>query len=107
MDGSAVTPASSNIFQVNEECKKLDPEIADLFHRTAARLLFAAKRSRPDLQTAIAFLCTRVKNPDKEDSEKLKRVIRSYQGNGVELSHKIFTGFTVQGTSQLNLRNLI
>ena len=38
--------------------------------------MFAAKRSRPDLQTAIAFLCTRVKNPDKNDYEKLKRVIK-------------------------------
>jgi len=72
MDGSAVTSTSSNLFQVNEECEKLDPETADLFHRTVARLLFAATRSRPDLQTAIAFLCTRVKNSDKEDYEKLK-----------------------------------
>ena len=76
MDGSAVTPAANDLFQVDEECEKLDPETADLFHRTVARLLFAAKRSRPDLQTAIAFLCTRVKNPDKNDYEKLKRVIK-------------------------------
>ena len=60
MDGSAVTPASSNLFQVDEECEKLDPETANLFHRKVTRLLFAAKRSRPDLQITIAFLCMRV-----------------------------------------------
>ena len=76
MDGSAITPASNDLFKVNDECEQLDPETADLFHRTVARLLFAAKRARPDLQIAIAFLCTRVKNPDKEDYEKLARVIR-------------------------------
>ena len=40
-----------------------------------AKLLFAAKRARPDLQTAIAFLCTRVKSPDLDDWKKLIRVL--------------------------------
>jgi hypothetical protein len=39
-------------------------------------LLFAAKRARPDIQTAIAFLCTRVKAPDVDDYKKLSRVVK-------------------------------
>ena len=38
-----------------------------------------AKRSRPDIQTAIAFLCTRVKSPDEHDWKKLGRVMKYLQ----------------------------
>ena len=76
MDGIAVNVASEHLFKVNPECEKLDHEVADYFHRTVARLLFASKRARPDLQTAVAFLCTRVAKPDKDDYKKLKRVIQ-------------------------------
>ena len=40
-----------------------------------AKLLFAAKRARPDIQTAIAFLCTRMQAPDEDDWKKLVRVL--------------------------------
>jgi hypothetical protein len=76
MDGRAVTVASDHLFKVDPKCEKLDPETNDFFHRTVARLLFASKRSRPDLQTAVAFLCTRVASSDKDDYKKLKRVIQ-------------------------------
>ena len=36
MDGSAIKPAANDLFQVDEECEKLDSETADLFHRTVA-----------------------------------------------------------------------
>jgi hypothetical protein len=54
----------------------LDNEQSDLFHHITARLLFLCKRARPDIQTAVAFLCTRVKAPDTDDYKKLARVIR-------------------------------
>jgi hypothetical protein len=76
MDGKAVNPASDHLFKVNEECEKLNPETNDFFHRTVARLLFASKRARPDLQTAVAFLCTRVASSDDDDYKKLKKVIQ-------------------------------
>jgi hypothetical protein len=40
MDGATVTVASNHLFTVNQECEKLDPETADYYHRTVARLLF-------------------------------------------------------------------
>ena len=41
-----------------------------------ARLLFAVKRARPDIPVAIAYLCTRVREPTEDDYLKLTRVIR-------------------------------
>jgi hypothetical protein len=40
-----------------------------------AKLLFLCKRGRPDIQTPIALLCTRVKDPDVDDYKKLRRVV--------------------------------
>jgi hypothetical protein len=75
MKGETVTPVHSKLFQVNPECDKLDDKTADWFHRTVARLLFASKQARPDLQTDVAYLCTRVACPDKDDYGKLKKLI--------------------------------
>ena len=38
------------------------------------------KRARPDLETAVAFLCTRVSKSDKHDWKKLKRVLKYVYG---------------------------
>ena len=37
--------------------------------------MFLGKRARPDIQTVIEFLCTRVKVADKDDYKKLERVM--------------------------------
>ena len=37
-------------------------------------------RAQRDIQTAVAFLCTRVKKPDEDDWEKLKRVLKYLNG---------------------------
>jgi hypothetical protein len=61
MNGTAPTPASDNLFDVDEDSIALNKKESDFFHRTTARLLFAAKRARPDLKVAVAYLCTRAK----------------------------------------------
>ncbi|MGK3737709.1 MAG: hypothetical protein ACI90V_004556, partial [Bacillariaceae sp.] len=76
MNGTSPTPASDNLFDVDEDSPALSEKEADFFHRTTARLLFAAKRARPDLQVAVAYLCTRVKSPNQSDYRKLTRVIK-------------------------------
>jgi hypothetical protein len=65
MKGTSPTPASDRLFDAEEESPPLNEKEADFFHRTTARLLFAAKRARPDLQVAVAYLCTRVKSPNQ------------------------------------------
>ena len=76
MNGSAKTPAASHLFNVNKEAKKLQEESAQLFHHLVAKLLYLSRRTRQDIQTAVAFLCTRVQCPDEDDYKKLTRVMQ-------------------------------
>jgi hypothetical protein len=64
MNGTSPTPASDNLFDMEDDYIPLNEKESDFFHRTTARLLFAANRARPDLQVAVAYLCTRVKCPN-------------------------------------------
>ena len=68
---TSIFPANDNLFKLNEDPPHLDNKKSDLFHRITARLLFAAKRARPDIQVCVAFLCTRVKDPHEDDYKKL------------------------------------
>jgi Reverse transcriptase (RNA-dependent DNA polymerase) len=68
MDGTSNTPAANHLFDVGDDDPTLlDEEEAEMFHRNVAKLLFLCKRARPDIQTAVSFLCTRVKAPDDDD----------------------------------------
>jgi len=58
---------------VNENAEKLDKEKADLFHSVVAKLLYITKTSRPDIDTAVAFLTTRVSKSDVDDFKKIKK----------------------------------
>jgi hypothetical protein len=78
--GEAATPAANHLFVVNANAEQLDEETAQTFHRIVAKLLFLCKRARPDIQTAVAFLCTRVKPPDVDDWKKLKRTMKYLRG---------------------------
>mmetsp|Transcript_18918 Transcript_18918/g.27199 ORF Transcript_18918/g.27199 Transcript_18918/m.27199 type:complete len:119 (-) Transcript_18918:20-376(-) len=62
MIGRAVTPATPHLFQVCEVHRKiLIKEDAERFHHYVAQLLFWSQHGRPDIRTAISFLCTQVK----------------------------------------------
>jgi hypothetical protein len=76
MDGTATSPAADHLFQIIDGIELLDEAKAEFFHATVAKLLFLCKRGRPDIQTAIAFLCTRVQHPTRHDYNKLSRVIK-------------------------------
>ncbi len=76
MDGEAATLSAKHLFDISDNPITLDKATSDLFHSTTAKLLFLAKRGRPDIQCAITFLTTRVKCPDEDDYKKMARVIR-------------------------------
>ena len=79
--GEATTPAANHLFTVNEDDPELlNEEKAELFHHLVAKLLFLCKRARPDIQTAVAFLTTRVRAPDVDDFKKLGRVLKYLRG---------------------------
>ena len=69
--GSAACPANSNLFIISENSTLLDDDDKKLFHTKAAKLLYMAKRARPDLDPLAAFLVTRVQSPTEEDLKKL------------------------------------
>ena len=75
-------PAIDNLFTIREEEDRelISEEMAKQFHRTTAQLLFLCKRARPDVETLISFLTTRVKQPDKDDWKKLKHGLMYLKG---------------------------
>jgi hypothetical protein len=78
--GVCATPASHYLFKVRENGTKLNEELAEAFHHTVYQLLFAASRARRNIQTAVSFLTTRVKDPGKDDWGKLVRVLKYLNG---------------------------
>ena len=71
---------SNHLFKVRKDGRKLNEELADAFHHTVYQLLFAANRARRNIQTAVSFLTTRVKAPDKDNWGKLVRVLKYING---------------------------
>lgn len=81
-------PAGDELFKVSEQQQALSSEKKKFFHSTVAKLLYLAKRARPDVLMATSFLCTRVQQPTLEDWRKLKKVIaylKTTRGMGVDL----------------------
>ena len=76
MEGLATTPAAEHLFKINDTPTYLTDEDAMFFHHNVAKLLFLCKRACPDLQTAVAFLSTRVKKPDHDDYKKLAQAMK-------------------------------
>ena len=74
--GMAKTPADRNLFFVDESSPELAEERADAFHSRVAKLLYLAKRVRPEILPAIIFLTTRVNCWTEQDWEKLDRVLK-------------------------------
>ena len=75
--GDVVNPATSKLFQVSPESKRLAKQKSKIFHTFVAKGLFLSKRARPDISPTILFLCTRVQASTKEDWNKLCRLMIS------------------------------
>ena len=71
------TPADSNLFNVNDkDMEILSDYDREIYHTTVAKGIFLAKRGRPDIQTANAFLSTKVQRPSRNDWDKLIRLLK-------------------------------
>jgi hypothetical protein len=64
-------PGKKNYFTLTQDAAALPDKQRKFFHSTTAKLLYLAKRARPDVLTVTSFLCTRVKAPTIEDLKKL------------------------------------
>ena len=80
LNKAAPTPASEHLFDTRDESEKASVERADWFHRNVAKLLYLAKRTRPECLTAVAFLATRVTKCDLDDLKKLTRLLLYVNG---------------------------
>ena len=81
MDGIAATPAEEDLFVRGDEVSvRLNNVEKEAFHTIVAKLLFLAKRARPDTLTPVSYLTTRVTCPNQLDWKKLGRVIKYLRG---------------------------
>ena len=78
--GRAITPAANHLFEVNNTTRKLSEKDAQAFHTIVEKLLFLCKRAWPDILTGLAFLTTRMREPDEDDNNKLSRILKYLSG---------------------------
>ena len=82
---TAGTPADEHLFTVRGDDdprrRPLGEKQAVTFHRIVTMLLFLVVRPRRDCRTAVAFLSTRVKEPDEDNWGKLRRLLRYLKRN--------------------------
>ena len=79
IDGTKTYPATKDLFKIGES-EILDISKKEFFHSTVARLLYLAKRTRPDLLLSISYLAKRVQQPNQDDLGKLERVVKYLRG---------------------------
>jgi Reverse transcriptase (RNA-dependent DNA polymerase) len=78
---TATTPAKRDLlFDVDDSSPGLNVRDAETLHSVSAKLLYVAIRACMDLLLAVGFLCTRVSKSNKQDQEKLKRVLEYING---------------------------
>jgi hypothetical protein len=74
------TPGMRTVYQVDSHSEKLKESERRIFHTETAKLLFLAKRVRPDILTVVSFLCTQVTRATVEDRKKLARLLGYLKG---------------------------
>ena len=77
MKGTATTPAASHLFKVNDKDPQyLGTEKKKVFVHLVMQGLYLSQRGCPDIRTAIAFLCGRLRNPDEDNYKKLTQMMQ-------------------------------
>jgi hypothetical protein len=74
--GGAMTPATDGLFEVRADAPECTEARRKEFHSLVAKMLYLAKKSRPECLTAVAFLATRVTRCTEHDWDKLTRLVR-------------------------------
>ena len=80
IDGTSDVPAGKNLFEPGDG-GTIKQDRKEFFHSTVARLLYLAKRVRPDILVAISYLAKRVQQPNELDEKKLHKVVRYIRGS--------------------------
>ena len=88
VEGTAKTPAADNLYEIRDDVPLASKEVSDWFHTQVAKMLYLAKRTKPECLTAVAFLTTRVTKCNLDDVVKLTRLlkyVRRTQQTGIVL----------------------
>ena len=76
-DRRVSSPAAHDLFETYEGSSPLlSKDKQEIFHSVTMKLSYVATRARPDIKTALSYLCKRVLKPNEKDWKKLKRVLR-------------------------------
>ena len=73
--GGARTSATECLFEANQGAEMATETERVQFHSDVANILYLAKKARPDLLLAVAYLATRVSRCTKDDLDKLIRLV--------------------------------
>lgn len=90
----ATTPATAYLYAIRDskplqECERQE------FHSAVAKLLYLAKRVRPEILTAVSYLASRVTCATEDDMSKLQRIF-AYLNNEPNLGLILEAGGDIQ-----------
>ena len=74
--GTSMVPAAKHLFTARPDAPKISLQEQEIFHHLTMQLMYLSQHGRPDIRTAVAFLSSRVSNPDQDDYMKLGKVIK-------------------------------
>lgn len=90
------TPANNDLYKVDATSKLLASDKKEQFHTRVAKLLYMAKRTRPDILLTCNVLATRVNMPTEKDWDDLIRCLQY-------LNNDIHCGIVLQADKELTL----
>ena len=64
-------PTGADLFNVDDESDILLDKNRQFFQKIVAKLLYLCRRVRVDIMLVVLFLCTRVREPKKQDQKNL------------------------------------
>ena len=96
VNGTSKTPHDGNLFKIDESSPMLKESESKKFHSGVAKLLYLAKRVRPEILVSISFLSSRVLHSTVEDESKLRKVFKYLNNN-----EKISINYTGGGNNQI------
>ena len=65
--GTINTPSAEYLFNIQEVIIEFNNKVAAEIHKVVDKGLFDYTKAMPDIQLAIGFMSTRVKDSDKDD----------------------------------------
>ena len=70
------SPAKKVLHNIYNSSTRLENKDPDILHSIVAKLIWVSKRGRPNIETDLSFLCTRVTKSTEEDKAKLWQVLK-------------------------------